>query len=152
MSALLQHSFPETRSWRSGAVLRSACHAAAHQSDAQRPMIPHQRRNQLAQYAFWLLVPQPWAWGCLHRLVNPHTRVGLSFLFFFTAVFCLFGAFLRSCKGSGSVGDMTSSKDAQHVCGFGYVGLISHSFQLQALQYVNFRGWDHICGFMEIKF
>lgn len=50
MSALQRHSFPETRTSRSGAILPSACHAASHQSDALRRMIPHHRVTELAHY------------------------------------------------------------------------------------------------------
>lgn len=64
MRALQRHSFPETRTSRSGATLPSDCHAASHQSDAQCWMIPHHGVTKLAR-CVGFVVTTPWQGICL---------------------------------------------------------------------------------------
>lgn len=70
MRALLWHSFPETRTSRSAAILPSSCHPAPYQSDAQHLMIPHYRPTQLAKSRMWVLYGC-YCWACL---VKPSTQ------------------------------------------------------------------------------
>lgn len=85
MRALQQHSFPETRTSKSGAILPSACYATLHQSYALRQMIPHHRVTELAKCTIcgfsWLL-PLGITTACLVKPCTQNTLVMFLFYFF----------------------------------------------------------------------
>lgn len=94
----------------------------------------------------------PWAWWRLHRLVKPRTQVCCFCLSLLFVCFWLFSEL--EMKKEVMVMWCPPRLEPlvkQNMCRFGNMELISQPFQLQGLQYVNFRGWNHICGFMEIK-
>lgn len=84
MRALQQHSFLETRTSKSGAILPSACYAALHQSYALRQMIPHHRVTELAKCTIcgfsWLL-PLGMTTACLVKSGTQNTLAMFSFFF-----------------------------------------------------------------------